>query len=130
MGETELTRDQWSEMWSWSEPQRVDIESTPSTFCSLNRSVWFSRRSLYASSRELSAVMGRVEGLVTGPLVLAALAASLPFRVYRCSLSASHFVAAGPPISLMLRDNCAGGEDGGCRVGERLSYKYGDSWEP
>ena len=74
--------------------------------------------------------MGRVEGLVTGPLVLAALAASLPFRVYRCSLSASHFVAAGPPISLMLRDNCADGEDGGCRVGERLSYENGDSWEP
>ena len=67
---------------------------------------------------------------MTVPLVLAALAASPLLREYWCSLSASHFVAAGPPISLMLRDNCAGGEDGGCRVGERLSYEYGDSWEP
>ena len=74
---------------------------------------------------------GRVDGLVmTVPLVLAARAASPLLREYWCSLSASHFVAAGPPISLILRDNCAGGEDGGCRVGERLSYKNGDSWEP
>ena len=64
---------------------------------------------------------------MTVPLVLAALAASPLLREYWCSLSASHFVAAGPPISLMLRDNCADGEDGGCRVGERLSYEYGDS---
>ena len=74
---------------------------------------------------------GSDDGLVmTVPLFLAARAASPLLREYWCSLSASHFVAAGPPISLILRDNCAGGEDGGCRDGERRSYENGDSWEP
>ena len=42
----------------------------------------FSLIVLYASSRELSAETVNVEGRETGPLVLAALAASPPFRVY------------------------------------------------